>query len=170
MKYYLITDTHFNHVDKMVKYCGRPENYESLILKHLGQLPEDAVLIHLGDVAMGYAEAQAYANKETLWNCGCKQKWLLRGNHDQKSNGWYLSKGWHFVATEILLEVYGKKILFSHHPADHNKLESVDINIHGHYHNSDHHLHEFEHHPKHKLLAIEYTNYRPVNLQKFLAQ
>ena len=53
MKYYIISDTHFNHKDNMVKWCGRPENYEELLTKSLKQLTEKDILIHLGDITIG---------------------------------------------------------------------------------------------------------------------
>ena len=52
MNVYIISDTHFNHKEKMVKWCGRPENYEELLTKNLRQLTEKDIYGH--DLYMQY--------------------------------------------------------------------------------------------------------------------
>ena len=69
----------------------------------------------------------------------CK-KILVKGNHDSKSNSWYLEHGWDFVCEEFKDTLYGKNILFSHYPKVWDGV--YDLNIHGHFHNSDHRRHE----------------------------
>ena len=164
MKYWLITDTHFNHIDKMQEFCGRPLNYEELIFKGLSRIPKDDILIHLGDICIG-EDAQVHAKYIQPLEC---RKILVRGNHDKKTNSWYLSNGWDFVVDSMLIEVFGKRILFSHKPQQ--DLGYFDINIHGHFHNSNRREEEFKDicSDKHKLLAIEYTKYMPTNLDPFI--
>lgn len=188
MNIFLITDTHFYH-DKMVQYCDRPENFSDLIGTQLFLLcnnPDD-VLIHLGDICVGRDEE---AHREFIEPLQCK-KWLIRGNHDTKSNTWYLSHGWDWVGFMFQDRFFGKNILFSHTPMRYQEIqsslygtESFDINVHGHFHNNLHRLlekkwatpDEEERNrvdlsnltPKHKLLAIENTGYHPVLLDKFL--
>ena len=93
-KYWIITDTHFGH-DSMMKLCGRPEGFSEKILINLNRTVHcPDVLIHLGDICIGKEE---YWHSELMkWAC-CK-KWLIRGNHDKKSDMWYLNHGWDFVA------------------------------------------------------------------------
>lgn len=176
MKIYLITDTHFNH-EKIKEYCGRPDNYEDIIWKGLKQISTDSILIHLGDICIGDDENINNGFKSLL----CK-KILVKGNHDRKSDNWYLEHGWDFVCDKFQIERFGKKIMFSHTPSIDDG--EFDINIHGHFHNTLHRLLEGKFvvegekernerdlrvlTPKHKLLAIEYTSYMPIELEKFL--
>jgi len=169
MKIYLTTDTHLGH-DNMVDWCGRPENHSELILKELAKLPTEGLLIHLGDVCIGNDE---YWHDELMKSIGVYMtRVLVRGNHDHKSDSWYLERGWDFVCDAFEAKYFGKKILFTHKPVlipDH-----VDFNIHGHFHNSDHRSKEEEvkklYEKRHLLLAIENTQYKPVSLEKILKQ
>jgi calcineurin-like phosphoesterase family protein len=178
-KIYLITDTHFNHAN-MVQYCGRPKNFSESI--GLGLLTagftKDDVLVHLGDVCIG-KDAETHAKYIEPLKC---KKWLLRGNHDKKSNSWYLSHGWDFIGETFVGYYFGKNIMFSHTP----QKGDFDLNIHGHFHNNLHRLLEGRYvvegeeernredlltlTPKHKLLAIEETNYKPVLLNTFISK
>ena len=164
MNIYLTTDTHFNH-KKMIDDDIRPWDYEIKIRKGLMSLPEDCVLIHLGDVSLGDEEEVSELYIKPL---KCK-KWLIKGNHDGKSNKWYLEHGWDFVGKQLIDKYFGKKVLFSHKPIEFK--EQYDINIHGHFHDSDHRSQEPEllaiANRRQRLLALEYTNYQPVKLEKF---
>jgi len=159
MNIWLITDTHFGH-EKIREYCGRPENFERIIFKYLVPIPESDALIHLGDVCLG-KEAEIHARYIEPLRC---RKWLVRGNHDQRPNTWYLQHGWDFVCEEFGYVHTGKRILFSHTPVNWDK--SFDVNIHGHSHNSEPSLPIASEH--HILLAIEYTEYKPVTLASLL--
>ena len=177
MKIWLITDTHFGH-DKMKEYCGRPDKFEKLIFKGLDVVEPKDVLIHLGDFCIGNDEAWHIAFNEEVEG----KHWLIKGNHDHKSNSWYLSNGWDFVADFFLDKYFGKNILFSHIPKKYNG--EFDLNIHGHFHNNLHRLLEGRFvvegekernkidlsnlTSRHKLLSIEETNYQPVLLETFL--
>lgn len=176
MKIYLITDTHFNH-DKMVEYCGRPQNFDELIWESLLNLPKNCILIHLGDICIGNDVFIHDCIKDLPY-----KKILVRGNHDRKSNNWYLEHCWDFVCDKFQDTYFGKKIMFSHVPAIDDG--GFDINIHGHFHNTLHRLLEGKYvvdgekernerdlrvlTPKHKLLAIEYTDYKPVLLETLI--
>jgi len=189
MKIYLVTDTHFYH-EKMTLYCHRPKNHTEITGNNLLALnkilgPGD-VLIHLGDICIGHDEEAHRRYIEPLKF----KKWLIRGNHDSQSNTWYLSHGWDFVGFKFQDKILGKNILFSHTPIRHLEEESdlwgtddFDLNIHGHYHNTLHRLlegkfisdQEKERNielknitEKHALLAIEYTDLKPVSLEDFL--
>jgi len=160
MNYWIITDTHFGH-DKMIEMCNRPLDFASRILENIkNTVKEEDVLIHLGDVCF-------YDEKK--WNLllmkECKGSgWLIKGNHDKKSNSWYLNHNWDFVADQIVITMFGERIALSHKPI--LAHSDFDINIHGHHHNTLHHP-EDNITAKHKLLFIEHT-YAPINLRKLV--
>jgi calcineurin-like phosphoesterase family protein len=165
MKIWLTTDTHFGH-KAMIPYCGRLEGFEEVIFKNLKQnVKEGDILIHLGDVCIGN-DFDWHSNIEDIPG----KHWLIKGNHDHKSNSWYLSHGWDMVCDQFRDKYFGKVIMFSHKPVVWDG--DYDINIHGHFHNSDHRRQEPElmaiKNGYQKLLALEYTNYQPVNLEKFI--
>jgi len=187
MKIFITTDTHFGHYN-MIDYCDRPENFAKKIYSGLiNNCKMGDVLIHLGDVCIGKDE---YWHNEYIKPLPCK-KWLVRGNHDNKSDKWYLDHGWDWVGMKFQMYYKGKSILFTHIPEVDRKLDerlfgagSFDINIHGHFHNTLERLKKKEWVspeeekrneglldiicPKHKLIALEFTNYQPVSLDKLL--
>lgn len=166
MKIWLTTDTHFGH-DKMIEFCGRPTDFSDQILNNLSKLvKEDSLLIHLGDVCIGNDQKWHDALSDSMPSVS---KILIRGNHDKKSDQWYMSNGWRFVCESIQNTYFGENILLSHFPI--NDI-GYDLNIHGHFHNSDHIRHEPEllkvKNDKQMLLAIEHTQLMPVLLEKFI--
>jgi len=162
---YVTTDTHFGH-EAIKEYCGRPDNFESLIWNNLKTLTSKHMLIHLGDICWGN-------DKEVHWgiaDLSCK-KVLVKGNHDKKSNNWYLGNGWDFVCTTFSIERHNKLILFSHEPRAWDGY--FDINIHGHLHNSQHHLdNELKGIQRHGqyLVCIEELKYKFISLDKILGE
>jgi calcineurin-like phosphoesterase family protein len=158
MRYMVVADTHFGH-DKMVEYCGRPKNFNELLLKNIKtNIYEDDIFIHLGDVCIAKDE---YWHDELMHSLPCCKRWLIRGNHDKKSNTWYLNHGWDYVGEMAALNVFGACILFSHAPI----VCSPDwINIHGHQHNTGHHE-ELESSKYSYLVYMEHT-YEPLDLRK----
>jgi len=163
MNIWIISDTHFNH--KQLIVYGRPENFEKLIWSGLKQINSNDVLIHLGDICIGN-NVEVHYHLNRLLQC---RKILVRGNHDRKSNTWYLEHGWAFVCDRLDMTAFGKKIVFTHIPI---KAENFDINIHGHFHDTDHRKHEPQYNKilggHSKLFSLEYTNYKPILLKKFI--
>jgi len=146
---WLITDTHFNH-NAMIPYCGRPENYTELILENWSKVVQEGdVTIHLGDVI--------FSKSGTLLQLLSRVKGtkiLVRGNHDKEKDNWYMTHGFDFTCDELVK----KDVLFSHIPKP--KRDGIRLNVHGHFHNTDHRSVEPEisayYDPEyHKLLAIE---------------
>lgn len=126
MDIYIISDTHFGH-QNMIKWSMRPEDYNDKLWKALDSIPDEAILIHCGDITMGsdaltHMKLQSYKFK----------KWLVRGNHDNHSISWYVKNGWDFVGDEVVINMFGNKFLFSHMPLP--KREEISRNIHGHLH------------------------------------
>lgn len=161
IKIYLIADTHFNH-KKMVEHQHRPNNFDELIWNSLNKLPADCTLIHLGDICMG-DDDYVHALLSTL----PYKKILIKGNHDKKTNTWYLKHGWDFVCEQLSDHYYGYYITFSHRP-----IEGIqNINIHGHLHSDKHREDEVKsfYKPKlHKLFSLEQANYKPISLEYFV--
>lgn len=154
MKEWLITDTHFDHANIGV-YCARPDGWMSLILKNWREIvkPED-VIFHLGDVQVGKKHPL-----DGLLRSLPGTKILIRGNHDHESCMWYMRNG--FATAVDGMKYHG--VTFTHRPVN-SLYDGTDINIHGHVHNS-------EWKPNHgfqRLLALEYVDYRPVDMLKFI--
>lgn len=167
MNVYLISDTHFNH-GNIVTYCQRPENFTEIIIKRWQQTvrPEDLV-IHLGDVLIGKRDK----THELLASLPGK-KILIRGNHDRQDGcGWWMDKGFDFACDGLVF----RGCWLTHEPA--NALpEGCVLNFHGHLHNIWHGFTpdgpsalriEKLNNPWQRLFAVEYTDYRPVEFNKF---
>lgn len=178
-KIWLLADTHFGHT-RMVEYCGRPVDFEAKFQKSCFRLlqPND-ILIHLGDIGIGSDEKM---HNKYIKPLPCK-KWLVKGNHDRKKTNWYLDNGWDFVCNFFVQTFYGKRILFSHKPmpidgikvpTKTDQMAACDLNIHGHFHNSDFRKQEPEFNKvltdKHRLLAHENAGYEPILLETFIKQ
>lgn len=163
MKYYIISDTHFNHKD-IIGYCQRPDNHEQLMLRNiLLTVPTNGCLIHLGDFALGN---EAAACAKLSQHCVGK-KILVIGNHDSKSISWYLEHGWDFVCDSFKMKYCGKIICFSHKPQPWDG--DWEINVHGHLHNLGHRDNEFKELKQwHRLYSPELMGYKPIELSKFI--
>lgn len=189
----IISDTHFNH-KKLFTHSVRPENFTELIEKRWNQVvqPDDTV-IHCGDFLMG-PKNQA---KEILARLKGR-KVLVRGNHDrEKPASWWMDQGFdfaceYFVLRDILFtHEPANAIIKSNGNRPYEMLEEglpfdCKVNIHGHLHNiwdgfidkerweRDKELLGIDfteqlRYPWQRLLAVEYTNYTPVELNEFLA-
>lgn len=173
---FLTSDTHFCHKNLYTLH-GRPKDYEERIEKGFKSLSRSDILIHLGDICRG---KEAEMHKRYIKPLKCK-KWLVRGNHDNKPNSWYLSHGWDFVCYKFQDKFYGKTVLFTHIPQFKTKnivelfygAGNPDINIHGHFHDSMHRVREMRHPYQktfHRLLALEHVDYKPVKLKTLIKE
>jgi len=159
MKWWIISDTHFGH-DKIVKFCDRPAEHSGITLSNIRSLvKKDDVLIHIGDFCWGN---DAHWHEVFMEACP-STRWLIRGNHDRKSNSWYLEHGWDVVADKTSLRMYGENIIFTHIPIF---CEGDYVNVHGHLHNTQHHT-ELETDHRNRLFCIEHI-YRPVDLRRMV--
>jgi len=155
---WLLADSHFNH-DRMRTHCDRPENFTELIIKRCQEViqPEDLV-IHLGDVAIGNRRKvkDIMAELPGTWV-------LVRGNHDMMhGNDWWMHNGFAFSCDAM---VY-RNAWLTHKPSD-DLPAGCTVNIHGHLHNWG--FKGFFAKPHQLLFAVEYTGYRPVAFDKFVA-
>ena len=161
MKFFIVSDTHFNH-PFMLERGHRPENYEKRLIRNLrGILHDNTLLYHLGDICLG---------NDTKWSNFFGdlpgRKVLIKGNHDGKSDSWYLNHGWDFVAENIIIDRFSYRILLSHAPTYHNPL--FDINIHGHSHTTPRHRRKYDIHRHQILVSMEENSYRPMSLKKII--
>jgi len=174
-KIFLISDTHFGH-QNMIEYCGRPVSFEDRLWAGLEQIDANDILIHLGDICIGKdAEVHQKISKYKF------KKILVKGNHDHKNNNWYTSHGWDFVCDNFMWTLHEKNIIFSHKPMKINDDKNT-INIHGHLHNAlpkllknsfkwigiekpDHYNIDMIT-DRHKLIACELLDYKPILLEK----
>lgn len=162
MKIWLITDTHFNHT-KMIAENVRPNNYNELIVENWDDVvAQDDVVYHLGDILFGSKKECGNIIKQLKGT-----KFLIKGNHDEKPDEFYLEHGFSGVFEAVILT---GGILLSHAPRQ--LTDDITINIHGHFHNDDHRkdnryyaFYEQILEDRHYCLAIEDTNYSPVLLE-----
>lgn len=170
MKIFVTSDTHFGH-DKLVELSGRPVDFSDKILRSLFITAGD-LLIHCGDFCIGNDER--HMENFRLNTQGFKKKILVRGNHDGKSDKWYLDAGFDFVCENFSAKYFGKRVLFSHIPVRPTDavMNSFDMNIHGHLHGNGHRAAEFEgteyNSEWHYDLAPELHDYKIINLESIL--
>jgi calcineurin-like phosphoesterase family protein len=133
------------------------------------RIPETDALICLGDISIGQ-ELKVY--EKFIKPLKCK-KILVKGNHDRKTNTWYLNHGWDWVCYSFGDNYFGKKILFTHYP---KPADDYDLNLHGHLHNN---VYKWKHLTaenkkfvceKHLLISFECQNYAPVKLNHVLSK
>jgi calcineurin-like phosphoesterase family protein len=190
---YLISDTHLKH-DKMTTYCDRPSNFTELVHKNvMNTVKPTDTLIHLGDVGIGKHDAW-----EWMIQAWPGRKILIRGNHDRAhSCGWWSQHGFHFACDSLVIRNVllthepANAVIKSdgHRPygaLEESLPEGSVVNVHGHLHNIWDGFHSPERiqrdkellgidftkrlkHPWQRLFALEYTNYGPVEFNKFLA-
>ena len=164
INYWCISDTHFGH-HKLIHSGYRPPACYKMMIDSVKNLSEKDVLIHLGDFSFYADELWHNAIREA---CKCKM-WLVKGNHDRRTNAWYLSHGWDFVADSFDFNMFGKNIIFTHVPMISNIFKGNEfINVHGHLHDctwrdgsnltSNHFLVKMEH------------EYKPVNLRRLIGK
>lgn len=160
MKVWLIADTHFNH-DKIVEYESRPENFgERIILNCQRLIGDDDLVIHLGDVIIGRTQELA-----SIMACMPGTWLLVRGNHDNEGVAWYRKRGFAAVVDSFTLG----GVYFTHIPAD-ALPDGCYVNVHGHLHGDGHRKESYTPRDFHQLLAIEHTNYQPVDLYRWVRQ
>lgn len=194
MNVYVISDSHLKH-DKMKTYCQRPSNFTELVHRNvMNTVTDNDMLIHLGDVGTG-----SYRDWEWMIQAWRGHKILVRGNHDRShSNTWWMERGFHisvdsFTFRNVLFTHEPANAVIrsnGNRPygawPEETLPEGAEVNIHGHLHNIWDGFHNSERIERDKellgidftkrlkyswqrLFALEYTDYRPVELQKFLA-
>ena len=155
MNFYITSDQHFFH-QNIIKYCHRPftndyngvvENIDTIIKNYNSVVQGDDMVIHLGD--LGFGKQQSKINIGCLLETLNGRKVLIKGNHDNWGNDYYLK---HFESVNDYL-ILGDTFL-CHYPCYivedniyrldqeiklHNILQKSGCKkiIHGHIHNID---------------------------------
>lgn len=162
---FIISDMHLGH-EELSADGLRPIGFSEKIISNLGKLlnPSD-LLIDLGDVC--WKDYDLWFLRLGFISC---KRWLVRGNHDKKSVSYYVDHGYDMVCDGFRLEMFGKKIFFSHMPVKEDGW--YDLNIHGHFHDfGTDRVREVEPElyniltPKHKLISLEESHYQAIKLQ-----
>jgi len=152
---YMMSDSHFGH-NRAVEF-GRPVDYENKIIASLDGIKRGDILIHLGDFCFFQ-----YEKWHKLFFEKCKAKaWLVKGNHDAKSDNWYLNNGWSCVAHRLDLNIFGHNLVFRHRPY------SIDgaLCVHGHLHATREKFVQGQ-----ALVSAEHENYRIIALRTLVSQ
>jgi len=157
---YIISDTHFGHKN-IIKYCARPENHDEIMWNNwVDTISKDDTILHLGDIA--------FKNNFIPLNELPGNKYLIKGNHDHKTDTYYENFGFTVLPKRQWFEYKGKQILLTHFPEDNFDI-GWDINIHGHIHNNSYITRE----DKGRLyinVSIEVMNYTPAKLGTILKE
>lgn len=149
---WIITDTHFHH-ENLVNICNRPVDFTEQIIKNWQfMIKEEDLVIHLGDITW---------NDDLVIDKLHGRKILVKGNHDKKSNSFYMAHGFQFSCESFSMYIGGMDIIFSHKPFI---FHEHDINIHGHLHS----LAQVKSICLHYPLALEATDYKPILLGDIL--
>lgn len=169
MIYYVLADPHFGHA-KMVTDGHRPEGFEKRILENLSALKDEDVLLLLGDVAF-YDHVEWFRKLREA----CKAKiWLIKGNHDRKSDTWYLNHGCDMVCESMTIKKFGVYIDLTHEPIDYDFLQRITgrFNVHGHLHTTENSHRSFEpfFQGRNFLVSCEESNYTPQQLRKVVGK
>jgi calcineurin-like phosphoesterase family protein len=193
MNVYLISDTHFNH-EKLKTHCKRPADFTELIMKRWNEtVKPDDIVFHLGDVLIGHKR-----DVKKILDQLNGRKGLVRGNHDRdKSCPWWMENGFDFACDSfvfrnvLLTHEPANAVIKSDGNRPYDMLEETlpegcVLNVHGHLHNvwdgfidekrwqRDKELLGVDfktqlRYPWQRLFAVEYTDYRPVEFNKFIA-
>jgi len=159
---YIISDTHFGH-SNIIKYSERnfltlQEMNDTLIENWNKTVSKKDTIYHLGDFAFGKGNFSSHLEYvEYLVGKLNGKKILIKGNHDNKSTGWYIGRGFDIALDDgIILE---ERYLLTHKPMSlENKCGF--INIHGHTHQNN------VCGNKYYNVSVEQTNYTPISLDR----
>jgi calcineurin-like phosphoesterase family protein len=193
-KTYVVSDTHFGH-DNIVGFCHRPPDHESIMMERWAQaVPEDATVIHLGDIS--YRRTRFFERMVAPHLTGAR-KLLILGNHDTARPSLYRAAGFQ-IAMPFMLPVspFGDSKLyvpgnyrgltvdqaqskwvvsFAHYPWGEREdvsgpIPDNHIRVHGHIHNNGYFREGFVPFLRNHInISIEQTKYRPVNLANLLS-
>lgn len=168
MKYWLVSDTHFNHT-KLEEWGGRSGDWQQKIWDGISSIEEGDVLIHLGDICIG-EDAEVHKKLATWKKVKGFKTILVRGNHDQKGVAWYYSNGWDFVCDSFELLFEGHYLKFTHRPmvpGQGNTTRNIHGHTHGNMHRSEEYLAYYD--PTFHLdISPELVGYKPLRLDTLL--
>lgn len=161
--YWLISDTHFNHL-RLEEWNKRSGSWQEELWSGLLGIPKEDTLIHLGDICIGHD--QEIHEKISILPC---KKILVRGNHDKKSHQWYSDHGWDFVCDGLELLFNGHYLHLTHRPA--RPQGNTTWNIHGHTHGYIHNDEDYKDYYSdqyHIDISPEIVGYKPIILETLM--
>lgn len=106
MKTWITGDWHVGH-ENIIEYCQRPDNFVELIWQNHLQINQEDLLINLGDLFMGDHKEIT----QIIQSIKCR-KYLILGNHDVRTRGFYHGLGFDFVGDCAVVN----GIFFTHKP------------------------------------------------------
>ena len=150
---YLTSDSHFFH-SNIIKYCDRPftdalEMNKALISNWNSTVTKNDRVWHLGDVCMCNKEKAIGVLKQLNGH-----KILIKGNHDNHSNQWYLDIGFDVVYNHSV--ILHQKYILTHFPMEMINNFGEFVNIHGHIHQRSIDRENFYN------VSVEHHDYKPV--------
>lgn len=157
--FWLLPDPHFGHTK--LNLLHRKPGFEQIIFRNIERLPKTDVLIVLGDFIFkkhGFLEKWENIVADRI-------VWLIRGNHDNETVGWYYDHGFCAVLDEAKIRMFGINILLTHIPV---KRDDYDVNVHAHLHSNGHRLNEVRIDKRNVLAEIESNGHTPINLQSIV--
>lgn len=130
---WLISDTHFGH-SGILRFGQRPASHELIMLSEwIDRVPEDGVVLHLGDVFMG-SKGKARRWAKVLSRLPGR-KYVIVGNHDENL------QAIEQAGFETIPPFWQDGVWFTHEPLNmvmHARLEGDEAvwhtNVHGHVH------------------------------------
>lgn len=193
---WVVSDTHWGH-DNIVGFCARPEDHDQIMIAEWrAHVPDDATVLHLGDVCYGHNGGNTRFKRLTSKELTGARKLIIQGNHDNQTYSFYRDSGFS-IATPFALgftlsghdglildprahrqaEITGSispwVVSFSHYPwqspDDRGRIPPNHTRVHGHIHNSGYTRNGYVPFLKqHINMSVEQTRYRPVNLKLLL--
>ena len=165
---FITSDTHFNHKN-IIQYENRPfgsipEMNDALIKNWNSVVKPTDLVIHLGDVGLGNVSDLKWIVPKLNGH-----KILIKGNHDGKSEQFYLDCGFLEVLRDKTLVIDNKMIYCSHEP-EKRPLVPLDYNLHlyGHVHSKGHRGEYPTIARNGACVCVERWNYTPVPLETII--
>jgi len=177
---WIVSDTHFGH-QNIVGFCHRPEDHEQVMIAEWRKaVPDDATVIHLGDVTY---RNNAFFKHVVAPELTGARKLLIIGNHDKSPYKFYRDCGFRPVRPFKLAYEPPVNSAFSTSPVvvsfshyawgedrdDDGPMPRNEWRIHGHIHNNGYTREGFVPFLRNHInLSVEQLRYTPVNLKLLL--
>lgn len=152
-------DFHFGH-NNIISYCNRPfkttTEMNNILIKNYNKIvgKNDIVYI-LGDLSFLNTPSTTEIVKHLNGF-----KFLIKGNHDHKTNAGYRKMGFNEVYDKPI--ILNDRYILSHEPVfDDEYVDIRFINIYGHLHNNA--VNEFA---NKYCVSVEKTDYKPISLEQ----
>jgi calcineurin-like phosphoesterase family protein len=156
---WITTDTHWFDTGLWMAKLRPKDHTERSIKRHKASIGPRDTLIHLGDVIW-----QPSALYDIIKNLG-GHRVLIRGNHDKKTDRWYLNNGFNAVFDAVEYRS-GRHLIHMTHKPRLVRTPKTLFNLHGHIHTDYTWKPEWHNHK----LALEETHYYPVKLEQLVRE